>query len=69
MDTNDDHYPTPKPEHTFASIWPEVCPWCKLPLIECACSEPGFMEDVECRECGQPLFECDCDVRILEEEN
>ena len=75
MDTNDDHYPTPKPEHTFATIWPKMkaaaaedtCPWCKLPFIECACEEPE-PEPVRCVECGMPLFLCECDVKILEEE-
>ena len=44
------------------------CPWCKLPLVECACEEPE-PEPVRCVECGAPLFDCVCDERILEEEN
>jgi hypothetical protein len=43
------------------------CPWCKLPLSECACEEPE-PEPVRCAECGAPLFDCECDKRILEEE-
>jgi hypothetical protein len=50
----------------------DICPFCKLEWAECACEEPsaaqGDFEDVICTECGKSLFECDCDVRILEEE-
>jgi len=44
-----------------------LCPWCKLPLVECACEEPE-PEPVRCVECGMPVFLCECDKRILEEE-
>jgi hypothetical protein len=44
------------------------CPFCKLPLIECACSDPDEGAPALCSDCGKSLFECDCDIRILEEE-
>jgi len=44
-----------------------LCPFCKLTLVECACSEPE-PEPVRCVECGMPVFLCECDVKILEEE-
>ena len=44
------------------------CPFCKLEWSECTCEEPE-PEPVRCVECGMPLFLCECDVRILEEEN
>ena len=43
------------------------CPWCKLEWSECACEEPE-PEPVRCVECGMPVFLCECDVKILEEE-
>jgi len=43
------------------------CPWCKLEWTECACEEPE-PEPVRCVECGMPVFLCECDKGILEEE-
>jgi hypothetical protein len=45
-----------------------VCPFCKLEWAECACEEPEA-EPVRCVECGMPLLYCECDVKILEEED
>lgn len=44
------------------------CPFCKLPLIECACEDPDEGAPALCSDCGKSLFECDCDIRILGEE-
>jgi hypothetical protein len=68
--------------HNLAMIDPDsVCPFCKLEWAECACEEPDeggadaytsdeaeSMLDARCRECGKTLLDCDCDVKILEEE-
>jgi len=46
-----------------------VCPFCHLEWAECACEDPPEqLEDVLCHDCGRNLNDCDCDVRILEEE-
>lgn len=45
-----------------------VCPFCQLEWSECACEEPE-PEPAVCVECSMPLLYCECDVRILEEEN